>query len=173
MALAAVAIEQDTAYWEVHIERVDEGSVEAMFGVATKKDRKFYIALEELEEGKHSKLANYRRNLLLANIANNLHLLSDSPETNGTALMSKIKVSNGDIVGVCVQQSDLPMVQLFLNGEPLSDRSVNRFRGTVYPSVFLPENEGLSLRIVFNDTDFKKSPPSSRFSPVMVARGLV
>jgi competence protein ComGC len=52
LALAAVVVEQDAAYWEVHVERAQEGSVEAMFGVATKKDRKFYTALEEQEEGK-------------------------------------------------------------------------------------------------------------------------
>jgi hypothetical protein len=106
-------------------------------------------------------------------LTSNVSLSPDSPETNGTALMSKIKVANGDVVGILVQQSDLPMVQFLLNGEPLDDRSINRFRGTVYPAVFLPENEGLSLRLVFTETDFKKSPPSSRFCPVMVARGLV
>lgn len=52
LALAAVVIEQDTAYWEVHVAQAKEGSVDAaMFGLATKKDRKFYAALEE-NEGK-------------------------------------------------------------------------------------------------------------------------
>jgi uncharacterized membrane protein len=52
LALASVAIEQDAAYWEAHIEILTEGSsFEIMFGVATKKDRKFYNALEEQEEG--------------------------------------------------------------------------------------------------------------------------
>lgn len=67
LALAAVVIEQDAAYWEVHVvddKQQEEGTdgengnssnsssvvVEAVFGVATKKDRKFYAALlEELE----------------------------------------------------------------------------------------------------------------------------
>jgi hypothetical protein len=53
LALAAVVIEQDTAYWEVHVARAQEGSAEAMFGVATKKDRKFYAASEEEAEGTH------------------------------------------------------------------------------------------------------------------------
>lgn len=88
--------------------------------------------------------------------------------------MSKIEVANGDVVGVMVQQSDLPMVQFLLNGEVQHDRSINRFRGAVYPSVFLPsESAELSLRLVFNEKEFKQSPPSSRFCPVMVARGLV
>ena len=88
--------------------------------------------------------------------------------------MSKIKVSNGDVVGVAVQQSDLPMVQFLVNDEPLFGDSINRFKGQVFPAVSLPEgNEGVSLKFVFNEKEFKKSPPSSRFYPVMVARGLV
>ena len=89
--------------------------------------------------------------------------------------MTKIKVSNGDVVGVAVQQSDLPMVQFLLNDDPLFGDSINRFKGQVYPAVYLPEgnNEGVSLKFVFSEKEFKKSPPSSRFYPVMVARGLV
>jgi len=87
--------------------------------------------------------------------------------------MSKIKVAGGDTVGVAVQQSDLPMIQFMLNGEQLYENSINRFRGIVYPAVCLPENEGLSLQFAFRENDFKKSPPSSRFSPIMLARGLV
>ena len=44
------AIEQDAAYFEAHIE-LESGSQEVLFGVATKKDQKFYRALEEQEEG--------------------------------------------------------------------------------------------------------------------------
>jgi hypothetical protein len=62
--------------------------------------------------------------------------------------MRKIKVSQGDIVGIAVQQSDLPMVQFLLNGEPLPSLSVNRFRGAVYPSIYLPENDGLVVSMV-------------------------
>jgi len=87
--------------------------------------------------------------------------------------MTKIKVSNGDVVGVAVQQSDLPMVQFLLNNDPLFGDSINRFKGQVYPAIYLPENEGLSLKFVFSEKEFKKQPPSSRFVAVMVARGLV
>ena len=54
LALAGVVLEQDAAYWEVHVDIPEEGGRidEAMFGVATKKDRKFYSALQEKEEGR-------------------------------------------------------------------------------------------------------------------------
>lgn len=52
LALAGVSVEQDAAYWEAHIDIAGEGSsIDVMFGVATKKDRKFYKALEEQGEG--------------------------------------------------------------------------------------------------------------------------
>jgi hypothetical protein len=52
LALAGVSIEQDAAYWEAQIDiPADGGAMEVMFGVATKKDRKFYNALDEQEEG--------------------------------------------------------------------------------------------------------------------------
>jgi hypothetical protein len=87
--------------------------------------------------------------------------------------MRKIKVSSGDTIGIAVQQSDLPMVQFLLNGEPLNDFAVNRFRGLVYPSVFLPENDGLSVQLVFNENDFQELTPHARFGPLLVARGLI
>jgi hypothetical protein len=93
----------------------------------------------------------------------------------GTDFMCTIPVSLGDVVGVLMQQSDLPMLQFYLNGELLHGCSINRFRGVVYPSLFLPHEDDhiFSLRIVFKESDFRKGPPSSRFIPVMVARGLV
>ena len=99
--------------------------------------------------------------------------MTDAPDSNGTDLMRKIKVSDGDTIGIAVQQSDLPMIQFLLNGEPLNEQAVNRFRGTVYPSVFLPENDGLSVRLVFNENDFRELTPHARFGPLIIARGLV
>ena len=60
-------------------------------------------------------------------------------EDDGTALMRSIpNLKHGDTVGVALQQSDLPMIQFLVNGEPLHHLAINRFRGTVYPSVWFP-----------------------------------
>ncbi|KAL7558205.1 hypothetical protein ACA910_016088 [Epithemia clementina (nom. ined.)] len=150
LALAGVLLEQDAAYWEVHVEIPETSATtayEVMFGVATKKDRKFYSALQEKDE--------------------------ENASTEGTELMRPIPVSNGNVVGIAVQQSDLPMVQFLLNGEPLHSLSVNRFRGGVYPSVYLPENEGLRLKLVFEESEFQQLSPHARFGPVIVARGII
>jgi hypothetical protein len=63
LALAGVSVEQDAAYWEAHIEIPGDGDpMEVMFGVATKKDRKYYKALEEQEEGMFNKRFIRHRN---------------------------------------------------------------------------------------------------------------
>lgn len=89
--------------------------------------------------------------------------------------MRKVEVENGDVVGVAVQQSDLPMIQFFLNGEPLHDRAVNRFRGNVYPSICLPASvKGkLIVHLVLDESDFRQKSPGERFGPVIVARSIV
>lgn len=87
--------------------------------------------------------------------------------------MRKVPVRNGAVVGVAVQQADLPMIQFLLDGEPLHTLAINRFRGSVYPSVYLPENEGLTVKLVFNESDFKQMSPHERFGPLIIARGII
>jgi hypothetical protein len=89
--------------------------------------------------------------------------------------MRKVEVGNGDVVGVAVQQSDLPMIQFYVNGEPLYDRAVNRFRGSVYPAVCLPQSAKgkLQVRLVLEEDQFKQTSPGQRFGPVIVARSIV
>mmetsp|Transcript_22330 Transcript_22330/g.31127 ORF Transcript_22330/g.31127 Transcript_22330/m.31127 type:complete len:203 (+) Transcript_22330:98-706(+) len=146
LALAGVTIEQDAAYWEWHIS-VPDGvdSSEVLFGVATPKDVAFYRALDAQEE--------------------------DDSESNGTALMKSITVKDGDTVGVAVQQSDLPMVQFLLNGEPLHELAINRFRGSVHPSISLCGDSTCTL--VFEESKFKEMSPHARFGPLIVARGII
>ena len=85
--------------------------------------------------------------------------------------MRPIHVFDGDTIGVAVQQSDLPMVQFLLNGEPLHELAINRFRGTVYPSVFV--REGIAGRVVFDEDSFKELSPHARFGPLIAARGII
>ena len=90
-------------------------------------------------------------------------------------MMKSLEVKNNDTVGVAVQQSDLPMVQFLLNGEPLHDLAINRFRGLVYPSIYLPEsnNEEMKIEVMMNENGFRQMSPHARFGPVIVARGLI
>ena len=90
--------------------------------------------------------------------------------------MKELAVKEGDTVGITVQQSDLPMVQFLLNGIPLHELSISRFRGLVYPSIYLPEevpSGEMQIQLEMNENGFRKMPPHSKFGPIIVARGLV
>ncbi|KAK1743646.1 SPRY domain-containing protein [Skeletonema marinoi] len=138
--MAKIPIEQDAAYWEWHVDlpglprhpddngdenedrmhsvnmdedndnNDDEDDPYALkFGVATRKDRHFYKSLENVEEEGDEA----------------------SSRDDGTVLMRPIaNLRHNDVIGVAVQQSDLPMIQFLLNGEPLPECTINRFRGT-------------------------------------------
>jgi hypothetical protein len=102
--------------------------------------------------------------------------LGEPSEEASTHWMRKVEVQNGDVVGVAVQQSDLPMLQFFHNGEPLYDISVNRFRGTVYPAICLPISavvEDLKVTAVLVENKFSHMSPAAKFGPIIVARNIV
>mmetsp|Transcript_24833 Transcript_24833/g.37747 ORF Transcript_24833/g.37747 Transcript_24833/m.37747 type:complete len:204 (+) Transcript_24833:135-746(+) len=149
LGVAGVNIEQDSAYWEWHIDASDgSGKAEdTKFGVTTKKDQKFYRSLEEQDDV--------------------------SPQTDGTALMKKVPICDGDTIGVAVQQSDLPMVQFLVNGEPQHNLAINRFRGNVYPSIFLAPGENVKAKLVLDENEFLQEAPNARFGPIILARGII
>ena len=194
------SIEQDAAYWEWQIERTSGGSADdgddddddnaPKFGVATRKDQKFYRALQAAEiDGESSRrriwwLSLYAlrkmcpflfRHFSCSNIM--CSLLTPVPKDNemsgddGTALMRSVSVRDGDTVGVAVQQSDLPMIQFLLNGEPLHEIAINRFRGSVFPAIYV--REGIKAEVVFDEDNFKELSPHARFGPLIAARGII
>jgi len=153
LALIGIALEQDAAYWEFHISLPVTKQVDTiLFGVSTKKDRKFYEEVKyNEEEGVPS-------------------------EAKGTESMRCIEgIRNDDVIGIAIQQSDLPMVQFFHNGEPLYDIAVNRFRGIVYPSVCLPASAEKDLKVtaVLAENEFQQMAPAAKFGPIIVARSIV
>eukprot|EP00536_Pseudo-nitzschia_multiseries_P005986 jgi/Psemu1/192065/e_gw1.122.61.1 len=155
LALIGTALEQDSAYWEFHITLPAKKHVDTiLFGVSSKKDRDFYKELAD--KGEHGEEV--------------------SSGSNGTGWMRCVEsLQNDDVIGIAMQQSDLPMVQFFHNGEPLYDIAVNRFRGTVYPSVCLPAavDEELKVTAVLTESKFKHLSPAAKFGPIIEARSIV
>jgi hypothetical protein len=87
--------------------------------------------------------------------------------------MNKVPVKDGDTIGVAVQQSDLPMVQFLINGEPRHDLAINRFRGAMYPSIFLPADGNITVTLVMDENEFRQMSPHARFGPVIPASNLI
>ena len=200
LALVGCSIEQDAAYWEWQIERTSGGSADdgddddddnaPKFGVATRKDQKFYRALQAAEiDGESSRrriwwLSLYALRKMCPFLFRHFScshimcsLLTPVPKDNemsgddGTALMRSVSVRDGDTVGVAVQQSDLPMIQFLLNGEPLHEIAINRFRGSVFPAIYV--REGIKAEVVFDEDNFKELSPHARFGPLIAARGII
>ena len=86
-------------------------------------------------------------------------------------MRSITELQDGDTIGVAIQQSDLPMIQFLLNGEPLHELAINRFRGSVYPSIYM--QEGFQVKFVTDENQFKEMSPHARFGPLIVARGII
>jgi hypothetical protein len=124
-------------------------------------------------EAKKQNKKNYDLHLFLFSYIIAYHYIDDMQKT-GRDLMKVVKVQNDDTIGIAVQQSDLPMVQFLLNGEILYDIAINRFRGMVYPSLYLPESDDdMSIELVTNENKFRQMSPHPRFGPLILARGLI
>lgn len=149
LALADVSAEPDKAYWEwkVKISNATSGD-SLMFGVSNKRNSKFYEILAES---------------------------TVPPEKHGTKFMCPIpNLKDGDVVGVAMSQSELPMIQLYLNGEIQYDATVSRFRGTVYPSIYLPQSEStISATFLYRDDHFIHGMPGPGYEPLIAERSLM
>mmetsp|Transcript_25640 Transcript_25640/g.28726 ORF Transcript_25640/g.28726 Transcript_25640/m.28726 type:complete len:215 (-) Transcript_25640:140-784(-) len=157
LALIGTALEQDAAYWEFHISLPVGKQVDTiLFGVSTKKGRKFYEEVKYDEQSGEEGIPS---------------------EANGTDWMRCVEgIQNDDVIGIAMQQSDLPMVQFFHNGEALYDIVVNRFRGIVYPSVCLPASsveKDLKVTAIVAENKFQQMSPAAKFGPIIVARSIV
>ena len=199
LALAAIPIEQDAAYWEWHLDHDNNEQSHfdnIMFGVASRKDGKFYQELHNSSLSKKKKPNEENGDTPTENGDDDDHhddvdLDNDGDddtvpsEKYGTNWMRKIEgLHANDVIGVAVQQSDLPMIQFLLNGELLHELAINRFRGTVYPSIYIPtsaslseknkkDGAGIHVNLVLAESQFKQMSPSARFGPVIVARSIV
>jgi hypothetical protein len=101
-------------------------------------------------------------------------LLDSNGETQPPSWsLSGVEFKTGDVVGICWDQTDLPMLTFLLNGTPLLSNSINRVRpaNDIYPAVSL-EN-GSSCEIVFDGNHFTHGPHNSKFSMIVCATSLI
>lgn len=150
LALAAVNIEQEAVYWEFHIEANGDAEGETtpvLVGVSTKRNPEFYK--------------------VLANSGGALPI-----HKHGTKLMKEIEsVEDGDTLGVAFQKGDAPSIQLLKNGHTCLTFKVGRYRGDVYPAIWLPGK--LTATLVSSENSFRDVAPHPRFQPIATARRLV
>jgi len=147
LALTDVSVEQESCYWEWRVRTGGNPTATVMVGVSNRRNSKFYEILASS---------------------------SVPPEQHGTKFMCTVSdLKDGDVIGVVVQQSELPMIQLFVNGEVEDGLQVTRFRGTVFPSIYLPQGANVSASFLYTEEQFIHGPPGPQFHPLIAERSLM
>eukprot|EP00586_Coscinodiscus_wailesii_P022264 CAMPEP_0172506334 /NCGR_PEP_ID=MMETSP1066-20121228/194141_1 /TAXON_ID=671091 /ORGANISM="Coscinodiscus wailesii, Strain CCMP2513" /LENGTH=173 /DNA_ID=CAMNT_0013283327 /DNA_START=241 /DNA_END=762 /DNA_ORIENTATION=- len=151
LALSGASLEQDAVYWEWHVEvngTSDGNDAPVLVGVSTKRNPEFYKVLADSGGGMP------------------MH-------KHGTKLMRELEngVEDGDTIGVAFQKGDAPTIQLLKNGQTVTTFKLGRYRGDVFPSIWLPGK--VSAMIVSSESSFREVPPHPRFQPITVARRIV
>ena len=86
-----------------------------------------------------------------------------------TKLMRTVSACPGDTVGVTINlKVENPFVQLFLNGELQEEFRLGRFRGSLYPSIWLPGPDGTAPSVTFihSGSEFRQLSPGAQFLPL-------
>mmetsp|Transcript_3985 Transcript_3985/g.4067 ORF Transcript_3985/g.4067 Transcript_3985/m.4067 type:complete len:199 (-) Transcript_3985:76-672(-) len=87
--------------------------------------------------------------------------------------LENFKYQEGDVIGVCWDQTDLPMVSFCHNGELVGTGAINRIRPSIdlFPAVSLAN--GATCEVIYNGDNFIKAPPSNKFKMIVCASSLI
>eukprot|EP01041_Mallomonas_annulata_P003620 gene3620-7201_t len=79
----------------------------------------------------------------------------------------------GDVIGICWDQTDLPMLSFTHNGNMMTSGAITRIRPSndLWPAVSL--QQGSTCEVIFDGDGFVKKPPSSKFSMIVCATSLI
>lgn len=142
-ALASASIEQDAAYWELHVTKAGGRLIWGISKAIKRPQLKAVLNTQSSGDG--------------------LFVLDSAS--------GDLELDDGDVLGVAVQQSDLPMLKFFRNGAEIPDSAVSRFRGTMFPAVSV--SGGVEVRVAFDAELWKHAPASGRYEPLMCAQSLI
>lgn len=142
--LGSCSLDCDTGYWEVHVGKNPTGLKIGVVRFNSKKP----TSLEETMNG-------------------------SGEGTTPSWCLHDVELKEGDIVGICWDQTDLPMLSFCLNGNLLATSSVTRIRpaNDICPAVSV--EEGSTCQVVFDGNNFAKQPPSSKFTMIVCATSLI
>jgi hypothetical protein len=143
-AIGSCSLDCDTAFWEVRVGKNPAGVRIGVKRVNVKKPPPLDGLLDGNGEG-------------------------ESPSW----CLTDVDLVEGDIIGVCWDQTDLPMVSFCRNGDMMFEGAITRIRpaNDVCPAVSI--DEGSTCDIVFDGEHFRKPPPSAKFSMIVCATSLI
>mmetsp|Transcript_16923 Transcript_16923/g.25522 ORF Transcript_16923/g.25522 Transcript_16923/m.25522 type:complete len:201 (+) Transcript_16923:132-734(+) len=143
-AIGSCALDCDTAFWEVHVGKNPAGLKIGVKRFNPKKPSSLDGELDGSGEG-------------------------DSPSW----CLSGVDLKEGDVIGICWDQTDLPMLSFLVNGEMNMSSSITRIRpaNDIYPAVSI--DSGSTCDLVFDGNHFKKAPQNSKFTMIVCASSLI
>jgi hypothetical protein len=143
-AVGSCSLDCDTGYWEVHVGKNPNGIKIGVVRYNSKKP----TSLEE-------------------------PMVGGGEGVTPSWCLSETELKEGDVVGICWDQTDLPMLSFYINGNLNVTGSVTRIRpaNEICPAVSV--EEGSSCEIVFDGNHFLKPCPSSKFTMIVCATSLI
>jgi hypothetical protein len=143
-AIGSCTLDCDVGYWEVHVGKNPNGLKIGVVRFNAKKP----TSLEEPMDGK-------------------------GEGVTPSWCLSETELHEGDIVGICWDQTDLPMLSFCINGNLIATGSVTRIRPANDLAPAVSVEEGTTCEIVFDGNHFVKPPPSSKFTMIVCATSLI
>lgn len=99
----------------------------------------------------------------------------ESSADNNTAwrLSTQQPLKKGDVIGIFWDQTDLPMLSFSINGELVSQASVNRIRPSteIFPAISLSGNAEAEL--IFDERAFKCPAISTKFKMIICSTSII
>mmetsp|Transcript_15934 Transcript_15934/g.17691 ORF Transcript_15934/g.17691 Transcript_15934/m.17691 type:complete len:228 (-) Transcript_15934:28-711(-) len=164
--IADTAIEQDSAYWEAKIIS-SEGHF--CLGVARKQDELNKIDFPNNE-------STWGFSTISDNNDSETTKKEEEEKWGFEEIDTTLKFQDGDVVGIVMDYTDLPMLSFYKNGELMDDFSVWRIRGKVYPAVRIIEedNNATKIEMVFGPSDkWKYPPPKKRCTQIVKSQNVI
>ena len=154
IVLASLALEQDSAYWQVKCLKPGQFSL----GVSRALDAKA-LAEDNLMWG------------VDIGIAGTAGAGAEDGEEETKEEKTTVTAEAGDVFGLALDLCGVPMLRIYKNGIELEGQAINRVRGLVFPAIRV--QPGAELVFLFHQDDWAYPPPSSKLSMILQSRNMM
>lgn len=164
IVLASLALEQDSAYWQVKCLKPGQFSL----GVSRALDAKA-LAEDNLMWGVGIGMAAATGATGEAGAG---ATAAEDGEEETKEEKKIVTAEAGDVFGLAFDQCSFPMLRFYKNGIELEGHAINRVRGLVFPAIQC-HGQNEELVFLFHQDDWAYPPPSSKLSMILQSRNMM